>query len=183
MCGISGLFDTRGARDFSRDLVRRINDIQSHRGPDESGIHLEPGVALAHRRLSVIDLTTGQQPLFNEDDSVCVVFNGEIYNFQALVPELEALGHRFKTRSDTEVIVHAWESWGESCVQHFRGMFAFVLWDRNQYVPDLLVPCHPLLRGSHPVPRRVGYPNAHRCKPRHTCATQFLFVNNISLFY
>jgi asparagine synthase (glutamine-hydrolysing) len=132
MCGISGLFDTCGTREYSRDLVQRINDIQAHRGPDESGIHLEPGVALAHRRLSVIDLTTGQQPLFNEDGSVSVVFNGEIYNYQQLVPELEALGHRFKTRSDTEVIVHAWESWGAACVQRFRGMFAFVLWDRNQ---------------------------------------------------
>lgn len=132
MCGISGLFDTRGKQDYSRDLISRINDIQSHRGPDEAGVHLEPGLALGHRRLSIIDLATGQQPLFNEDGSVCVVFNGEIYNFQQLVPELEALGHRFHTRSDTEVIVHAWESWGPACVDHFRGMFAFALWDRNK---------------------------------------------------
>jgi asparagine synthase (glutamine-hydrolysing) len=89
-------------------------------------------VALGHRRLSIIDLSTGQQPLFNEDGSVAVVFNGEIYNFQELVPELEALGHVFHTRSDTEVIVHAWEAWGEACVQRFRGMFAFGLWDRNR---------------------------------------------------
>jgi asparagine synthase (glutamine-hydrolysing) len=134
MCGLAGFFDTRGTRDFPRDLVQRLNDVQAHRGPDESGIHLEPGLALAHRRLSVIDLSTGQQPLFNEDGSVAVVFNGEIYNFKQLVPELEALGHRFRTRSDTEVIVHAWESWGEACVQRFRGMFAFVLWDRRQQV-------------------------------------------------
>ncbi len=132
MCGISGLFDTRGKQDYSRDLVYRINDIQSHRGPDEAGLHLEPGLAMGHRRLSIIDLATGQQPLFNEDGSVCVVFNGEIYNFQQLVPELEALGHRFHTRSDTEVIVHAWESWGPACVDRFRGMFAFALWDRNK---------------------------------------------------
>ncbi len=132
MCGISGLFDTRGKQDYSRDLISRINDIQLHRGPDEAGIHLEPGLALGHRRLSIIDLATGQQPLFNEDGSVCVVFNGEIYNFQQLVPELEALGHRFHTRSDTEVIVHAWESWGPACVDRFRGMFAFALWDRNK---------------------------------------------------
>ena len=132
MCGISGLFDTRGKRTFSRLLIERINDSQAHRGPDESGIHLEPGVALGHRRLSVIDLATGQQPLFNEDRSVCVVFNGEIYNYQELVPELQALGHTFHTRSDTEVIVHAWESWGKACVERFRGMFAFALWDRNQ---------------------------------------------------
>jgi asparagine synthase (glutamine-hydrolysing) len=101
-------------------------------GPDESGYHFEPGVALAHRRLSIIDISSGQQPLFNEDESVVVVFNGEIYNFQELIPELTALGHRFHTRSDTEVIVHAWESWGEACVQRFRGMFAFALWDRNR---------------------------------------------------
>ncbi len=132
MCGIAGLFDTRGKRDFDRELVRRMNDIQHHRGPDEGGYHFEPGVALAHRRLSIIDLSTGQQPLFNEDGSVAVVFNGEIYNFQALVPELEALGHVFHTRSDTEVIVHAWEAWGEDCVQRFRGMFAFALFDRNR---------------------------------------------------
>lgn len=132
MCGISGLFDTRQKRSYPEALIRRINDIQSHRGPDESGIHLEPGIALGHRRLSVIDLATGQQPLFNEDKTVCVVFNGEIYNFQELARELEALGHTFRTRSDTEVIVHAWESWGKSCVERFRGMFAFALWDRNQ---------------------------------------------------
>ncbi|ANQ86433.1 asparagine synthetase [Azoarcus olearius] len=132
MCGIAGLFDTRGKRDFDRGLMSRMNDIQHHRGPDEGGYHFEPGVALAHRRLSIIDLATGQQPLFNEDGSVAVVFNGEIYNFQELVPELEALGHVFHTRSDTEVIVHAWEAWGEACVHRFRGMFAFVLHDRQR---------------------------------------------------
>ena len=90
-----------------------MNESQHHRGPDEGGVHVEPGVGLGHRRLSIIDLATGQQPLFNEDGSVCVVFNGEIYNYQELIPELQALGHVFRTRSDTEVIVHAWEAWGE----------------------------------------------------------------------
>ncbi len=132
MCGIAGLFDLRGRRDFARDLAVRINDIQFHRGPDEGAVHLEPGVALCHRRLSIIDIATGQQPLFNEDGSVSVVFNGEIYNYQDLVPELQALGHVFRTRSDTEVIVHAWEAWGEACVTRFRGMFAFALYDRNR---------------------------------------------------
>jgi len=132
MCGIAGLFDLKGKRDFPRDLVTRMSDVQFHRGPDEGGYHFEPGVALAHRRLSIIDVATGQQPLFNEDQSVCVVFNGEIYNFQELVPELQALGHVFRTHSDTEVIVHAWEAWGEACVERFRGMFAFALWDRNR---------------------------------------------------
>lgn len=132
MCGIAGLFDTRGKQTFARELIQRMNDIQQHRGPDEGGYHFEPGIAFAHRRLSIIDISTGQQPLFNEDGSVVVVFNGEIYNYQELIPELTALGHRFHTRSDTEVIVHAWESWGEDCVKRFRGMFAFALWDRNR---------------------------------------------------
>jgi asparagine synthase (glutamine-hydrolysing) len=109
-----------------------MNESLFHRGPDEGGLHLHPGIGLGHRRLSIIDLSTGQQPLYNEDHSVVVVFNGEIYNFQELVPELQALGHVFRTRSDTEVIVHAWEAWGEDCVQRFRGMFAFAIWDANR---------------------------------------------------
>lgn len=132
MCGITGIFDTRGKRDFDRALLLRMNDSLLHRGPDEAGEHREPGIALGHRRLSIIDLSTGQQPLYNEDASVCVVFNGEIYNYLELIPELQALGHVFHTKSDTEVIVHAWESWGERCVERFRGMFAFALWDRNK---------------------------------------------------
>ena len=113
MCGIVGVFDARGRRDVKRDVLSRMNESQLHRGPDECGLHVEPGVGLGHRRLSIIDLSTGQQPLFNEDHSVAVVFNGEIYNYQSLIPELTALGHTFRTRSDTEVIVHAWEAWGE----------------------------------------------------------------------
>ena len=132
MCGLTGLFDTLGTRDIDRAVLERMNESQHHRGPVEGGLHVEPGLGLGHRRLSIIDLSTGQQPLYNEDGSVCVVFNGEIYNYQELIPELQALGHVFHTRSDTEVIVHAWESWGEDCVKRFRGMFAFALWDRNQ---------------------------------------------------
>jgi asparagine synthase (glutamine-hydrolysing) len=132
MCGITGIFDTRGERTLDRALLARMNQVQLHRGPDEGGEHHEPGVALGHRRLSIIDLSTGQQPLFNEDRSVVVVYNGEIYNYRELIPELQALGHVFRTRSDTEVIVHAWEAWGTDCVKRFRGMFAFALWDRNQ---------------------------------------------------
>ena len=132
MCGITGIFDTRGARPVDAAVLRRMNDSQQHRGPDEGSVHVEPGLGFGHRRLSIIDIATGQQPLFNEDGSVVVVFNGEIYNFQELIPELQALGHVFRTKSDTEVIVHAWESWGEDCVKRFRGMFAFVLWDRNR---------------------------------------------------
>lgn len=121
----------RGRRDVPAELIERMNQSQFHRGPDEGGKHIEPGLGLGHRRLSIIDLATGQQPLFNEDGSVAVVFNGEIYNFKELIPELQALGHVFHTRSDTEVIVHAWESWGAACVDRFRGMFAFGLWDRK----------------------------------------------------
>ena len=132
MCGIVGIFDTRGQRTVNADLLGRMNESQHHRGPDEGGLHTEPGVGLGHRRLSIIDLASGRQPLFNEDGSVSVVFNGEIYNFAELMPELQALGHRFRTRCDTEVIVHAWEQWGESCVERLRGMFAFAIWDRNR---------------------------------------------------
>ena len=132
MCGITGLFDTRGAAVVDRAVLQRMNDSQLHRGPDEGSLHIEPGLGFGHRRLSIIDVATGQQPLFNEDGSVVVIFNGEIYNYQELISELQAAGHRFATKSDTEVIVHAWEQWGEACVERFRGMFAFVLWDRNR---------------------------------------------------
>jgi asparagine synthase (glutamine-hydrolysing) len=129
MCGIVGIWDSRGRRQFDPSVLLRMNESQHHRGPDETGTYLAPGVALGHKRLSIIDLKTGQQPLFNEDRSVVIVYNGEIYNYQELIPELTALGHVFRTRSDTEVIVHAWEAWGEACVDRLRGMFAFALWD------------------------------------------------------
>ena len=132
MCGVVGVLDVRGKREIARGLVERMNETQHHRGPDEGGVHIEPGLGLGHRRLSIIDLATGQQPLCNEDGTVWVIFNGEIYNFQALIPELTRLGHVFRTKSDTEVIVHAWEAWGPECVKRFRGMFAFALWDRNR---------------------------------------------------
>ena len=132
MCGIVGLFDTRGKREFDRRLLGRMNQVQAHRGPDEGELYIEPGIGLGHRRLSIMDVSSGQQPLFNEDGSIVVIFNGEIYNFEDLARELAGLGHVFRTHCDTEVIVHAWEEWGEDCVDRFRGMFAFGLWDRNQ---------------------------------------------------
>jgi asparagine synthase (glutamine-hydrolysing) len=132
MCGITGIIDLRERRQIDRAVLDRMNESQHHRGPDEGGLHVSAGVGLGHRRLSIIDLATGQQPLYNEDGRVVVVFNGEIYNYQSLIPELEALGHVFHTRSDTEVIVHGWEAWGERCVDRFRGMFAFALWDENR---------------------------------------------------
>lgn len=132
MCGITGIFDTKGKRPIDRDLLTRMNDSQFHRGPDQDGLHIEEGVGLGHRRLSIIDLSSGRQPLYNEDNTVVVVYNGEIYNFPELMEELQAAGHTFRTRCDTEVIVHAWEQWGEACVQKFRGMFAFAIWDKNK---------------------------------------------------
>jgi len=134
MCGITGIFDLGGQREIDREQLSRMNETQFHRGPDEGGIHTEPGVGFAHRRLSIIDLSSGQQPLFNEDGTVVVTYNGEIYNFPELSAELKQCGHQFKTHCDTEVIVHAWEEWGEACVLRFRGMFAFAIWDRNQQV-------------------------------------------------
>jgi asparagine synthase (glutamine-hydrolysing) len=132
MCGIVGIFDCRGRREVDRALLAQMNDSQTHRGPDDSGLYVKPGIGLGHRRLSIIDLSGGHQPLFNEDGSVVVVYNGEIYNFAELSKELAARGHRFRTSCDTEVIVHAWEEWGEACVERFRGMFAFAVWDENQ---------------------------------------------------
>ncbi len=131
MCGIVGIFDRRAGREIDRALLARMNDSQTHRGPDEQGLYVARGIGLGHRRLSIIDLASGQQPLFNEDRSVVVVYNGEIYNFPELTRELVAAGHRFRTHCDTEVIVHAWEEWGAACVERFRGMFAFALWDAN----------------------------------------------------
>ncbi len=132
MCGFTGILNLRGRGEIDEALLNRMNESQHHRGPDAGGLYRAPGVGLGHRRLSIIDLSTGQQPLFNEDHSVVVVYNGEIYNFQELSKELEALGHRFRTRCDTEVVVHAWEEWGADCLSRFRGMFAFALWDENR---------------------------------------------------
>jgi asparagine synthase (glutamine-hydrolysing) len=132
MCGIAGIMDSAGRRPIDPGLLRRMTDSIAHRGPDGSGLHLAPGIALGHRRLAIIDVAGGQQPLFNEDNTVAVSFNGEIYNFQALAAELTERGHRFRTHSDTEVIVHAWEEWGPDCLQRFRGMFAFALWDERE---------------------------------------------------
>jgi asparagine synthase (glutamine-hydrolysing) len=129
MCGIAGIFDHRGYAAVDRALLRRMTGVLRHRGPDGDGFHDAPGIGLGHRRLAIIDIAGGAQPIFNEDHTVSIVFNGEIYNFQALMAQLAALGHRFGTRSDTEVIVHAWEEWGEACLDRFNGMFAFALWD------------------------------------------------------
>jgi asparagine synthase (glutamine-hydrolysing) len=131
MCGICGYCDLKGAP-VERNLVERMSAAIRHRGPDGEGFHVDGPVGLGHRRLSIIDIEGGAQPVKNEDGSLVVVFNGEIYNFIELRGELQAKGHIFKTRSDTEVIVHAYEEWGPNCVRKFNGIFAFALWDQNQ---------------------------------------------------
>jgi asparagine synthase (glutamine-hydrolysing) len=132
MCGISGIFSLKDLATPDRELLRRMNDSMFHRGPDESGLWLAPGVGLGHRRLSIIDLSSGQQPMTNSDQSCVLVFNGEIYNFKPLRAELERLGHSFATRSDTEVLLKSWVEWGEECVSRLRGMFAFAVWDARR---------------------------------------------------
>jgi asparagine synthase (glutamine-hydrolysing) len=137
MCGIAGYLAS-GHRDGLGASLRRMAAVLAHRGPDDEGFFEavtrdgERRVGLAHRRLSIIDLDTGHQPMANEDGTVQIVFNGEIYNFPGLRAELIAKGHVFRTRSDTETIVHAYEEWGPECVTRFRGMFAFAIWDANR---------------------------------------------------
>ena len=132
MCGISGIYHQAGPAPVDGGLLRRMNGAIAYRGPDGDGFHIEPGVGLGHRRLSIIDVGGGAQPMFNEDDTVAITFNGEIYGFDALRQRLEGLGHRFRNRSDTETVIHAWEEWGVDCLQHLNGFFAFALWDRNR---------------------------------------------------
>ena len=130
MCGIAGKFNFDPAtRRSTASRLTAMTSVVAHRGPDADGFYVGRGIGLGHRRLSIIDLSTGDQPLTNEDRTIWVVFNGEIYNFAEIRAELEAFGHRFRTHTDTEVIVHAYEQWGDRAVDRFRGMFAFALWD------------------------------------------------------
>lgn len=129
MCGIVGIADLLARRTDHDEIGRAMRDALAHRGPDDAGERRDGAVWLGSRRLSIIDLAGGHMPMANEDETVWVVHNGEIYNFAALRTELEAAGHRFRTRGDTEVIVHAWEEWGPRCVDHFNGMFAFAVHD------------------------------------------------------
>ena len=129
MCGIAGIVNLR-TRPVEPALVRRLCDVLAHRGPDDEGYYIKGPVALGQRRLAILDLAGGHQPMGNEDGTVWITFNGEIYNFSELRARLEGLGHRFATRSDTEAIVHAYEEYGPACVKELRGMFAFALWDQ-----------------------------------------------------
>lgn len=132
MCGICGVVYTDRSRPVDKEMIRRMTDILKHRGPDGQGFHLAPGIGLGFRRLSIIDLETGDQPISNEDGTITVIGNGEIYNFRELREELIASGHRFRTASDIEVIVHLYEEQGVRCVERLRGMFGWALWDANR---------------------------------------------------
>ncbi len=133
MCGISGVVYRDPARQADRHVLKAMADAIRHRGPDAEGFYLDGPVGLASRRLSIIDLASGDQPIYNEDRSLAIVFNGEIYNYPALRAELIALGHRFATHSDTETIVHGYEQWGCGILDHLNGMFAFALWDAARH--------------------------------------------------
>jgi asparagine synthase (glutamine-hydrolysing) len=130
VCGIAGIVRSDGAP-VDRELVARMNEAIRHRGPDEDGFYFSDGVGLGMRRLSIIDLKSGQQPIHNQDRTAWIVFNGEIYNYRELRAQLEKLGHRFYTDSDTEAIVHAYDQYGADCPKYLRGMFAFAIWDER----------------------------------------------------
>jgi asparagine synthase (glutamine-hydrolysing) len=129
MCGIAGIVAADRLHADEPARARRMNHVMAHRGPDGDGLEVDASAALAHRRLSIVDLSGGRQPLANEDGSIWVTYNGEIYNHASVRQELETAGHVYRTRSDTETIVHAYEQWGDDCVDRFRGMFAFGIWD------------------------------------------------------
>ncbi len=129
MCGIAGIIASDGLNDNDVALGVRMRDVLTHRGPDGAGLHSDTHAVLTHRRLSIVDVAGGHQPLSNEDATVWVTYNGEIYNHADVRSTLESAGHRYRTKSDTETIVHAYEQWGDECVHRFRGMFAFAIWD------------------------------------------------------
>src|SRR5918995_3130246 len=132
MCGITGIVAADQLDAEARLLVPRMRDVIAHRGPDDAGLFVDDRAALGHRRLSIVDLAAGHQPLANENETIWIVFNGEIYNHADVRPGLESAGHRYRTRSDTETIIHAYEEWGDACVERFRGMFAFAIWDSRR---------------------------------------------------
>ena len=132
MCGICGIFEFDAIRPVERDLIHRMNCSLRHRGPDDEGIYIDRGIGLGHRRLSIIDVSGGHQPISNEDGTIWVLLNGEIYNYPDLSRDMRDRGHRFSTRSDTEAIVHLYEEYGDECFSHLRGMFAIAIWDSTK---------------------------------------------------
>ena len=134
MCGIIGIYNFTSKEPVNRKVLETATSAISHRGPDQDGFYFDDrnGIGFGHRRLSIVDLTTGKQPLFNEDNSIALVGNGEIYNFPDLLKDLESKGHKFKTKSDNEAIIHLYETYGLDCPNHMNGMFAFAIWDQNK---------------------------------------------------
>lgn len=132
MCGIAGILEFGEDGHVDSGVLRRMCDVMAHRGPDDDGFFMQGRIGLGMRRLSIVDLATGQQPITNEDRSLWIVFNGEIYNHRTLREQLIARGHRYRTQSDTETIIHLYEEYGKDCVQHLRGMFAFAIWDTKR---------------------------------------------------
>jgi asparagine synthase (glutamine-hydrolysing) len=132
MCGICGIFFRDRSQHVNHDALAAMNRRILHRGPDDEGSFVHENVGLAMRRLSIIDVQSGHQPLANETQDIWIVYNGEIYNHAELRAQLEAKGHRYRTHSDTETIVHLYEEYGRECVKHLRGMFAFAIWDRRK---------------------------------------------------
>src|SRR5216117_2249007 len=132
MCGIVGIVNLDPRETVDETLLKRMRDVLRHRGPDGEGLWAEGPVGLGHRRLAIIDVAAGQQPMANEDESCWIVYNGEIYNHASLRRRLEGDGHRYHTRSDTETILHLFEEEGDACVERLQGMFAFAIWDRKR---------------------------------------------------
>src|SRR5881396_995181 len=132
MCGIAGILNVDG-EPASPAVLRRMTDAIAHRGPDGEGFYADGCVAIGHRRLAIIDLSpAGHQPMVSRDQQVVLSYNGEVYNFQELRAELERLGHQFRSKTDSEVVLNAWHQWGPACVTRFNGMFAFAVWDKRE---------------------------------------------------
>src|SRR5438034_7398955 len=132
MCGICGIYEYKTQKPVDQQILDDMLQVLHHRGPDDAGAFLDRDLSMGMRRLSIIDLNGGKQPISNEDGTVVTVFNGEIYNYRSLREQLEGRGHVLATESDTEVIVHLYEEFGEQCVQHLRGMFGFAVWDKRK---------------------------------------------------
>src|SRR5918912_2287737 len=132
MCGINGIaLSSRSRRQLDVRVLERMRDVITHRGPDDEGIYIDGRVGLGHRRLSIVDVASGHQPMTNEDESLHIVYNGEVYNHADFRHDLEARGHRYRTHCDTETILHLYEEYGAACVERLRGMFAFAIWDER----------------------------------------------------
>jgi asparagine synthase (glutamine-hydrolysing) len=133
MCGINGIaFSSKSGRVVNESLLAKMRDVIRHRGPDDSGEFIAGPIGLGHRRLSIVDVAAGHQPMTNEDDSLRITYNGEIYNHADFRESLESKGHVYRTHCDTETILHLYEEHGENCIDHLRGMFAFGIWDTNR---------------------------------------------------